>query len=50
MSTMVMNPCCKVENWFGVADLVNALPLLYHLGDWWVRPGGLGLGPGAMSK
>ncbi len=23
-----------VENWFGVADIINALPLLYHLGDW----------------
>jgi hypothetical protein len=28
-----------VENYFGVADVINALPLLYHAGDWWVRKG-----------
>ena len=34
VSTLVCNPPCVVENWFGVADVLNVLPLLYHLGDW----------------
>ena len=34
VSTLVCNPPCVVENWFGIADVLNALPLLYHLGNW----------------
>jgi hypothetical protein len=28
VAMMVCNPCCKVENWFGCCDVLNALPFL----------------------
>lgn len=32
--TRLHNPDCIVEESFAICDLLNMLPLLYHLGNW----------------